>query len=42
MVSQDLSRMEPASLWRFRNRKGIVAQVDESLEDGAEIRPFCG
>lgn len=42
MVSQNLSRVQPASLRRFRNRKGIIAQVDEGLEDGAEILSFCG
>lgn len=42
MVSQDLSCVEPTSPRRFRNRKGIVAQVDEGLEDGTEILSLCG
>ena len=40
MISHDLSCVEPASLRRFRNRKGIIAEVDKRLEDGAEVGAF--
>ena len=37
MISHDLPGAKPLSFWRFRNRKGIVAEGDERLEDGAEV-----
>ena len=37
MISHDLPGAQPSSLWRFRYRKGIVAETDECLEDGAEV-----
>nr|DAW90239.1 MAG TPA: hypothetical protein [Bacteriophage sp.] len=40
MISQDLSGSQPFSFWRFRNRKGIMADGDKRLEHGAKVFSF--
>ena len=38
MIAHDLSGAQPFSFRRLRDRKGIVAEVDERLEDGTKVR----